>query len=815
MDSNNLPYFLLREPEDFAQKCCHLQWDKRRQCLMLAQNQELRLPHTPVSDSLTALAAAKPLVFDRFGQLCRVDASGKQLEYNAGRGYLPLADGELKPVDVPNVFDSLAYHDITGSLNELALGADGRLAAGYSAAALDASDAPVQKHGLLVFHLAKRWQAAAELPEPPLRLWVAPDTSIWCLSSSFLIQCLGEPLPHTYIPRIDRFEPVAINPHPLTIINQYKLKDLNLPLLAAAETPLALCGDKDQLYLLAYQDSGAQTIITLPLSTNRLNAKRYEVDTAVPFAVDIGVPGTGRLALLSVQETADTGYVKRDCPVVQLDWDKTTAKGAARLIRERYPMLSQAGARFIASGDDVLRYQAKVEAGSEEAALGFNIRPRELHTLQRPRYFRSARATLTQGLDSGQPNLIWHRLYLEGSIPPATRLKIYAKTYNSQSERDSTPYLAQPDWVWCSHRSDQPFGKGLLEAKPNERGLFEILLQRGRGPVRRLSGRYLQLRIVMISDGRHTPCIHALKIYYPRFSYQEAYLPEHFRQEQTVDPTQDALPANGADVRERLLTAFEAVWTPLEGQIASSELLIHPEFTPSKNLPWLGELLGQQLPEQWPEARRRRWLAQTGELQTWRGTLYGLQLALDILTDGAVSRGQVLLVENFRLRRTMATILGVDMSDDEHPLTLGTGMSGNSIVGDSLILADKEKRDFLALFAPELANNIKDQKIVANFFDRYANQVTVLLHGDARRLKEVVSAALVQQMPAHLDWRVVETDHPFVLGLSPLLGVDTFIERRPPARPVILDDTYLGYEGLLKNPAAFSPRDVNSRQRIQ
>ncbi len=286
-------------------------------------------------------------------------------------------------------------------------------------------------------------------------------------------------------------------------------------------------------------------------------------------------------------------------------------------------------------------------------------------------------------------------------------------------------------------------------------------------------------------------------------------MPEHFRQEQEVDPALDSLPANGADVRERLLATFEAVWTPLEGQIARSELLINPEFTPTQNLPWLGELLGQTLPEHWPEERRRRWLALTGELQTWRGSLYGVQLALDILTDGAVARGQVVLVENFRLRRTMATILGVDMSDDQHPLTLGTGMSGNSIVGDSLILSEKGKYDFLALFAPELAKG-QEKKIVSDFFDRYANQVTVLLHGDARRLKDVVQATLEQQMPAHLVWKIVETDHPFVLGLSPLLGVDTFLERQPAARPVILDDTYLGREGLLKNPPAFSPRDVNA-----
>ncbi len=89
----------------------------------------------------------------------------------------------------------------------------------------------------------------------------------------------------------------------------------------------------------------------------------------------------------------------------------------------------------------------------------------------------------------------------------------------------------------------------------------------------------------------------------------------------------------------------------------------------------------------------------------------------------------------------------------------------------------------------------------------------MLLHGDARRLKDVVQATLEQQMPAHLIWELVETDQPFVLGLAPLLGIDTFLELQPEARPVILDDTYLGREGLLINPPAFSPRDVNS-QRI-
>lgn len=782
MDSNDVTYFLLREAEEFTHRSSRMLWDQQRGALLLGQNQELRLPDPDSAAVLAAWATAAPLVLDAFYQQGRIAPSGMRIEYNAGRGFLPLTDGNLQPVQAP-----------AGSFTDIHIGGDGRLAAGYSDAAAD--------HGLLVFHLARRWQRAVSLPDRPLRVLVDRYDQSWCVTGGQLLRCVGEPLPHTYIPRQDRFEPVTVNPHPLHIDWQTAL--------AVEDQPLAICADQDSLYLLVHRGE-QQSILSWSLHTPADTGRRHALDDACPFAIDIGVAAPGRLALLAPRENGDSSFRQRDCCIVQLRRDRENDQGEALLIRERYPMLSQAVPRFIGSADGQLRYQGEVEPDSPEAAAGFTSHARELHPLQRPRYFTAARATLQETLDSGQPDTIWHRVYLEGCIPVGGRVVLYARTYNNPDDRRRTPFIRQPDWVWCRHRSDQPFGKGLVEARESRSGLFELLLQGNAGPVRRLTGRYLQLRLRLESDGRRSPAVHALKIYYPRFSYQEAYLPEHFRQEQAVDSTQRDLPANGADFRERMLAALEGVLTPLEGQIASSEVLLSPVHTPEQHLPWLAELLGQVFPEHWPTARKRRWLEATGTLQRCRGTLAGLNLALDILTDGAVARGQVVLVENFRLRRTMATILGLSMDDSGHPLTLGTGMSGNSLVGDSLILSDAEGREFLALFAPELAGE-KDTAIVEAFFQRYANQVTVLLHGPAKALQDVVQAVLEEQMPAHLRWRIVATDHPFVLGLAPLLTVDTYLEKRPDPAPVVLDDTYLGKEGLLHNPAALSPRDVNAR----
>ena len=579
----------------------------------------------------------------------------------------------------------------------------------------------------------------------------------------------------------------------------------------AGDHPLALCSDALNLYVLIHDGAGNQTILSRSLQPDDQVWQRFPIDSDTPFAVDMHHLSTDRFALLAPAQADDTDFRLRDCAIVQLlhASDEET-ENTALLIRERYPMLSQAQTRFVSSADGQVRYQAAVEPGSDAASAGFDVYPRELLPLQRPQHHVSALVTLLRSLDSGMPDTVWHRLYLEGCIPPGCRVRIYAKTYNSPEQRSETPYILQPEWVWCRHRSDQAFGTGLVEGKENESGLFELLLQRDGGPVRRMTGRYLQLRLHLEGNGRSTPAVHALKIYYPRFCYQDNYLPEHFRQELAVDPALDGQRANGADVRERLLAAFEGALTPLETQVAGAEALLSALHTPSRHLPWLGELFGQILPESWPEARKRRWLDNTGELQRCRGTLAGVQLALDIVTDGAVQRGEVVVVENFRLRRTMATILGLNMDDADHPLTLGTGESGNSIVGDSLILSDTDAREFLALFAPGLAGQ-EETEIVEAFFDEYAHKVTVLLHGRAKGLRDTVQEILQQQMPAHLQWQLVETDHPFVLGLSPLLSVDTYLETQPPARRVRLDDTWLGQEGVLANVAALSPQDVNRR----
>jgi phage tail-like protein len=799
VDINGTPFFLMREPEELAHGSSRFRWDAGRRALVLAQDQTLNLPDLPMAEALTRWRDAKPLVRDAFGQLGRLAADGSGIHIDVGDGATPLLDGDLHPVTAP----AGRFTDLTiGTVGDDGPGQTARLAAPYSDGAA--------AHGLLLFDLRRRWHVALALDAPLLRAVVAADATVWALSDTTLLRLLGEPLPLPYQPRPERFEPRTVNPHPLRV-------DWTWP-LPAPWAPLALAADAAALFLLAH-DGDDQAILTRPASDDPAAPWQVFTLAGAPFCIEQGLLPDGRLATLPptpeppAEAVPASALRHPDCPVWELspdlapDGDAAEAPPPARLIRERHPLRRPAGDRLIASADGRLRYPARPEPARPAPTL----QPTPvLLSLPRPAYHSAARVTPRlgdhgKGLDSGAAGNLWHRLYLEGCIPPGCGIRIFAKVFDDPDTRAALPFIEQPALAWNPIGTELPGSRPLLAPVRGESGLFELLLQRRTGASRGLRGRFLQLRFLFTSDGRQTPAIHGIRVYAPRFSYQEAYLPELFRQQldPNAPPTPDA-PANGADVRERLLAAFEGVLTPIEGRIKAGEALLHPDSMPAAQIGWLAEALGMSAPDWWPEQRRRRQLREGTEIQRRRGTLAGVQLALDIVTDGGVGRGEVVVVENFRLRRTMATVLGLDMDDSDHPLTLGTGANANSIVGDSLFLSEADVPEVLALFAPEVAG-LEEQAAVTAFFERYAHRVSVLLHGPARAQEAQVRDCLAAEMPARVQWRIVPTEHPFVLGLAPLLAVDTFLERRPPPRRVRLDDTYIGREGLLVNAPALSP----------
>jgi phage tail-like protein len=334
-------------------------------------------------------------------------------------------------------------------------------------------------------------------------------------------------------------------------------------------------------------------------------------------------------------------------------------------------------------------------------------------------------------------------------------------------------------------------------------GLFELLLQRRSGANRRLTGGLLDLIVVASGDGRHSPCLRAVRVYAPRFCYQDEYLPALFHQTAMPDEADQTTPASPPDFRERLLANVEGILTPIENRVAAAEYLLDPYATPTAMLPWLGSYLGRTLDPGWPEARQRRAIAAAGRQLRQRGTYRGVCLAVDIATDGAIGRGEVVLLETHRLRRTNATVLGIPMGG-RNVLTQFGVPSGNSIVGDTLVLSSERAIEVLALLAPSLASGA-DAATVARFLDQYADriQVAAILQGpNAASLQDAVTTVLRAELPAQLQFEIVLAPQRFIIGLSPLLDVDTFLDPRVPPAPLTLDQSVIGRDAVVRDPAA-------------
>ncbi|WP_341679309.1 phage tail protein [Niveibacterium sp. SC-1] len=263
--------------------------------------------------------------------------------------------------------------------------------------------------------------------------------------------------------------------------------------------------------------------------------------------------------------------------------------------------------------------------------------------------------------------------------------------------------------------------------------------------------------------------------------------------------------ATPADFLERMLDNFEGVLTPLEDRIAAAHLLSDPLAVPEASLDWLAGWTGVAFDPALPESRRRAWLTAAPWLARLHGTKLGLQIALDIASGGGVRGGEIIVLENFRLRRILATLLGVDLNDENDPLLPGLVVSGNSVVGDTLTLGEQASVELLALFRAEVASAAENADVLA-FLDELANRATVLVHQsvtpqDVGLLRRVVEL----ESPAHVATEVLTATWPFMVGVASLVGVDSYLGPPQLPRPARANVSSLGQDFVL-GPVALDPR---------
>ncbi|HSD59725.1 MAG TPA: phage tail protein, partial [Burkholderiales bacterium] len=377
-----------------------------------------------------------------------------------------------------------------------------------------------------------------------------------------------------------------------------------------------------------------------------------------------------------------------------------------------------------------------------------------------------------------------------------------------------------PRAAWVRDASEVPLGESLLscERRANVAGLFTVLIQRAGLVVRALRGRRLWVAVELFGNGRYSPELVALRLYAGRHSYRDRHLPALYREQVAGAEAEQPGKATGADFLERLIDLFEGVFTSIEDRIAHAHLLTDVWACPPETLPWLASWIGLALEPGVSAPRARNLLANAPFLARRHGTLEGLTRALDLASDGGVAAGRIVVLENFRLRRTLATILGAQLADFDDPLTAGLAQGAHSVVGDALFLGDEHVKTFLALFrtlrtepgaSSFAARQLQDERdsAIHGLFDGLAHRATVLVHeagGDELRMMERVAAMAA---PAHVQTRVVAARYPFLVAVASLVGADTYLREPEPVRPVEVDRSRLGYVDTLQGLADLDARN--------
>jgi phage tail-like protein len=443
-------------------------------------------------------------------------------------------------------------------------------------------------------------------------------------------------------------------------------------------------------------------------------------------------------------------------------------------------------------------------------------------------------------IDGGSAQTVWHRLYLEAILPPRCGVTVLLAASNNPSDFTGGTGAAAVEWyphvfgsassalpsatetpqaMWVSTASEVAFAKPLLSGTPlkDRQGLFMTLIQRG-GPkgtaVRNLTGRYLGIRVQLKGDRRSTPEIAALRVYSPRFSYVNHYLPELYRENKFGADADVKGESTRRDFFERFVNIFEAQMTRIEDRVAGAYLLTRPESTPDSALDWLGGWIGVESAN-YPSDRKRAHVLAAASLHKKRGTVKGITEALNVATNGLCKRGAVIVLEDFRMRHIFATILGADLTMANDPLLPGLTASTNSFVGDTLFLGDPRNPDFLALYASSVLTS-KEQQEAEQFLDSLAYRITIFIHNQV----DPVNLTLVKQIverekPAHVAATYRVAEQPFMIGMASLLGVNCYLAPEPPAEdPVIVQNSRVGRYNVIQHVPSLDPRYENGEANV-
>ncbi|HEX7028499.1 MAG TPA: phage tail protein, partial [Gammaproteobacteria bacterium] len=390
-------------------------------------------------------------------------------------------------------------------------------------------------------------------------------------------------------------------------------------------------------------------------------------------------------------------------------------EGMEMILQPRFIPLRRFGGKALVSG---------------EAAVYYDIGEQWFPLTGQPRRRYVETASMHLQFDGKEAGCVWHRIVMDACIPNGTRVIIASRAADELTD------LPHADW----HLEAAPYRRATGNEIPflesagvesnsrindpgNGTGTWEWLFHHARG-------RYVELGITLSGDTRLTPKIRALRVYYPRFSWLNRFLPAIYREQ-----------GEYSEFLDRYLANVEGILTGVESEIASAQLLFDTRTAPDEYLDWLAAWLGGVIDSGWDSRRKRLFIDHAELLFRWRGTRIGMRAALRLATDECpdasifqelidqrhynpigVGGDMIRIVERFSVRRLPGVV--IDNGQNTGGLSVAKVSENLSELGDRYHLSQRY-REYLYWKYSTVENestplerlNLKWESAYASFYD--------------------------------------------------------------------------------------------------
>ncbi|HEY3497788.1 MAG TPA: phage tail protein [Polyangiaceae bacterium] len=338
-------------------------------------------------------------------------------------------------------------------------------------------------------------------------------------------------------------------------------------------------------------------------------------------------------------------------------------------------------------------------------------------------------------LDGGRPTTAWHRVLVFGEIPDGCGVRLETRAFDSLVAGD--PLLVPGGWsapVTATPDSTVPV-----------RSPGDTRIAAADAMVLARPGRYLWLRVTLLSNGIATPRITSFEIERPRLGIAR-FLPAVY---QNSTPEDDFL--------RRWLAIFEStVFDGVALRFDQYAALFDPRTAPPEMLPfladWLEVLETAKLRDD--EAAFRRALVQADALAKTRGTIDGLVLALRIYMGLDVQ-----IVESFK--RRAGFLLGTGARIDD---VIGPALGCQTSLGGAKSATFLNDEPFLGC---SFLLDCEDTGSLPFGFDVIVSARDVCTTVDLELLRFIIET----EKPAHTSFRIRPMGTAgFVLGVQSVVG---------------------------------------------